>query len=63
MCGACDKTFPTNDQATNHMTDTHDKADAANDNAIAENSIVEEDNENYNVSDEADDEDMANLVN
>ena len=63
MCGVCDKTFPTKDQVTNHMIDVHDKAKAADDNAIADNSTVEENTENYNVSDEADDEDMAKLVN
>ena len=62
LCGTCDKTFPTQNQATNHMTDVHDKANAANDDTSSENSMVEENTEDYNVRDEADDEDMAKLV-
>ena len=62
MCGACDKTFPTQDKATNHTKDVHDKANAANDDAIADNSTVEENSENYSVRDKADDKDVAKLV-
>ena len=55
ICAVCDKRFPNEEDLTNHRSDAHDKANAANDSAAED---IDETSNSVVVNDEDDESDM-----
>ena len=57
ICGVCDKTFPSEEEVTNHKSGVHDNAKTANNSAVDNtDDDLEENNSNLLISDKAEEE-------